>query len=98
MARKRCPTRKLQRKFPSATGRKVQYVDIPPDAQRKALLDMGMPDFLVTALLELQELHAAGKASKVDGTLALLIRRAPTTMDEFLREFANQFREQAAKA
>jgi uncharacterized protein YbjT (DUF2867 family) len=88
----------IAEKISRATGRNVQYVDIPPDAQRKALLDMGMPDFLVTALLELQELYAAGKASKVDSTLALLIRRAPTTMDDFLREFADQFREQAAKA
>ena len=81
-----------------ATGRKVQYVDISANAQRKALLEMGMSDFLVTALLELQEYYASGKASKVDGTLESLIHRAPTTMDEFLEEFAEQFRQPAAKA
>jgi uncharacterized protein YbjT (DUF2867 family) len=85
-------------KISKATGRKVQYVDIPPDAQRKALLDMGMPDFMITALLELQEYYGAGKASKVGGTLESLIHRAPTKMDDFLKEFADQFREQAAKA
>jgi uncharacterized protein YbjT (DUF2867 family) len=85
-------------KISKATGRKVQYVEIPPDAQRKALLDMGMPDFLVTALLELQEYYASGKASKVDGTLESLIHRAPIKMDAFLTEDADQFREQAAKA
>lgn len=88
----------IAEKISKPTGRKVQYVDIPPDAQRKALLDMGIPDFLVTALLELQEYYASGKASRVDGTLESLINRAPTTMDEFLKEFADQFREQAAKA
>lgn len=88
----------IAEKISKATGRKVQYVDIPADAQRKALLDMGMPDFLVTALLELQDYYASGKASIVDGTLESLIHRAPTTMDEFLKEFADQFREQAAKA
>ena len=85
-------------KISKATGRRVQYIDIPPDAQRKALLDTRMPDFLVTALLELQDYYAAGNASKVDGTLESLIHRAPTTMDAFLRENADQFREQAAKA
>jgi uncharacterized protein YbjT (DUF2867 family) len=85
-------------KISQATGRNVQYVDIPPDAQRKALSDMGMPDFMVAALLELQEYYASGKASKVDGTLESLIHRAPTKMDQFLREFADQFREQAANA
>jgi uncharacterized protein YbjT (DUF2867 family) len=88
----------IAEKISKATGRNVQYVDIPPDAQRKALLDMGMPDFLITALLELQEYYAAGKASKVDGTLELLINRAPAKMDDFLKENADQFREQAAKA
>jgi uncharacterized protein YbjT (DUF2867 family) len=85
-------------KISKATGRQVQYVDIAPDAQRKVLLDMGMPDFLVTALLELQEYYASGKASKVDGTLESLIHRAPMTTDHFLKENADQFREQAAKA
>jgi uncharacterized protein YbjT (DUF2867 family) len=85
-------------KISKATGRNVQYVDIPGDAQRKALLDMGMPDFLVTALLELQEYYASGKASIVDGTLESLIHRAPTKMDQFLKEFADQFRKQAANA
>jgi uncharacterized protein YbjT (DUF2867 family) len=85
-------------KISKATGRNVQYVDIPGDAQRKALLDMGMPDFMVTALLELQEYYASGKASIVDGTLESLIRRAPTKMDQFLKKFADQFREQAANA
>jgi len=85
-------------KISKVTGRQVQYVDIPPDAQRKALLNMDMPDFLVTALLELQEYYAAGNASRVDGTLESLIHRAPTKMDDFLKENADQFREQAAKA
>jgi uncharacterized protein YbjT (DUF2867 family) len=85
-------------KLSNATGRKVQYVDIPPDAQRKALLDMDMPDFVITALLELQEYYAAGKAARVDGTLESLTHRAPTKMDDFLKENAGQFREQATKA
>jgi hypothetical protein len=59
---------------------------------------MGMPDFMVTALLELQEYYASGKASRVDDTLESLIHRAPTKMDDFLKEFADQFREQAAQA
>ena len=88
----------IAEKISRVTGRKVQYLDIPPDAQRKALLDMGMPDSMITALLELQECYAAGKASKVDGTLESLIDRVPTKMDDFLRESADQFREQAAKA
>lgn len=85
-------------KISKVTGRQIHYVDIPPDAQRKALAEMGMPDFMITALLELQEYYAAGKASPVDGTLRSLIDRAPTTMDAFLKENVEQFRGRAAKA
>jgi uncharacterized protein YbjT (DUF2867 family) len=85
-------------KISTATGRKVRYVDIPPDSQRKALSDIGMPDFMITALLELQEYYASGKAGEVDGTLESLIHRAPTKVDDFLKESADHFGEQAAKA
>ena len=85
-------------KISKASGRMVQYVDIPPDAQFKALLAMGMPDFQANALLELQEYYASGKGSSVDGTLESLIHRAPAKMDDFLKENADQFRGQSAKA
>ena len=54
-------------KISTVTGREVQYVDIPASAQRKALADMGMPDWQITALLDLQEYYAGGKASKEIG-------------------------------
>jgi len=85
-------------KISSVTGRKVQYVDIPPSAQRRALADMGMPDWQITALLDLQEYYASGKASRVDDTVGSIIGRSETKMDEFLTEFADKFNEQAATA
>src|ERR1700760_4095732 len=39
------------------TGRTVKYVDIPLAAQRKSMLDAGMPEWQVNALLELQEYY-----------------------------------------
>lgn len=81
------------------TGRPVQFVDIPEDAQRKAMLDLGMPDWQVTALLDLQQyyskLHKGGEATH---TLAKLLGRAPLTLDQFLQENQDSFRSQAAGA
>jgi len=80
-------------------GRAVQYVDIPPDAQRKAMLDQGMPVWQVDVLLELQEYYTSGKGGGVDPLLLQnLLGRPPITMDRFLAEVAAEFRSQAAGA
>ena len=79
-------------------GITARYVDIPEEAQRKAMLDQGMPEWQVTALLELQQYYAGGKGDAVDEVLEGLLGRRPVTMDQFLKEFAGEFRGQAAKA
>jgi uncharacterized protein YbjT (DUF2867 family) len=79
-------------------AREVKYVDIPMDAQRKALLEQSMPEWLVTALLDLQQYYLNAQGRETDGLLRKLLGRAPITMDEFLTENAHEFRGQAANA
>jgi uncharacterized protein YbjT (DUF2867 family) len=88
----------VAQKISQHAGIAAKYVDIPVDAQRKAMLDQGMPDWQVTALLDLQEYYTGGKAGTVDGVLQRLLGRPSITMDKFLAEFAAEFRRQAAKA
>jgi uncharacterized protein YbjT (DUF2867 family) len=85
-------------KISKHAGRPVQYVDIPAEAQRKAMLDQGMPAWQVNALLDLQEFYTSGKGGTVDQVLSRLLGRAPIKMDSFLSEFAAEFRSQAASA
>jgi uncharacterized protein YbjT (DUF2867 family) len=81
------------------TGRSVQFIDIPEEAQRKAMLEMGMPDWQVTALLDLQQYYSKlGKGGEVTDTLPKLLDRAPITLDQFLNENKDSFRSQAAGA
>jgi uncharacterized protein YbjT (DUF2867 family) len=80
------------------TGVAARYVDIPVDAQRKAMLDQGMPEWQVTALLDLQAYYTGSQGGATDGLLARLLGRAPVTIDQFLKQHANEFRSQAAKA
>ncbi len=80
------------------SGVAARYVDIPEAAQRKAMLDQGMPEWQVTALLELQQYYTGGKGGTLDGVLEGLLGRPPITMDQFLEEYAGEFRGQAAKA
>ena len=62
-------------KITAATGVAAKYVDIPVDAQRSAMLAQGMPEWRVTALLDLQAYYTGGQGGEVDGTLAGLLGR-----------------------
>ena len=80
------------------TGIAAQYLDIPVEAQRKDMSDQGMPDWQVTALLDLQEYYRGGQGGSVDGLLEKLLGRPAVHMDAFLKEYATEFRGQSAKA
>jgi uncharacterized protein YbjT (DUF2867 family) len=88
----------LATKISKHAGRPAQYVDIPVDAQRKAMLDQGLPTWQADALLDLQAYYTGGKGGAVDDLLRRLLGRAPITMDQFLAESAGEFRSQAARA
>jgi uncharacterized protein YbjT (DUF2867 family) len=85
-------------KISRQTGTVARYVDIPAEAQRRAMLEQGMPEWQVTALLELQEYYTGGQGGSLDGVLEELLGRPARTMDQFLKESAAEFRGQAAKA
>ena len=80
------------------TGVAAQYVDIPMEALRKAMLDQGMPEWQVTALLELQEYYRGGQGGELDGVLERMLGRPAVRMNQFLEEYAGEFRGQAATA
>jgi uncharacterized protein YbjT (DUF2867 family) len=82
----------LADKISRQAGVPAQYVNIPIEAQRKAMLDQGMPEWQVTALLELEEYYINGSGDRVDGLLERLLERRPIRMDAFLKEFAAEFR------
>jgi len=86
----------LAEKISQASGRSVKYVDIPLEAQRNSMLEMGMPEWQVNALLDLQLFYVQGQGAQLDNVLQNLLGRPPITMDSFLAENAAAFREQAA--
>jgi uncharacterized protein YbjT (DUF2867 family) len=88
----------LAAKISQHAGIAARYVDIPAEAQRRAMLGQGMPDWLVTALLELQEYYTGGQGGTPDGTLAKALGRPPRTMDQFLGEHEAEFRSPTLEA
>jgi uncharacterized protein YbjT (DUF2867 family) len=88
----------VAQKITERTGVAARYVDIPLEAQRKAMLDQKMPEWQVTALIDLQQYYINGQGGDLDSTLKEILGRAPATLDQFLTESAAEFRSQAAKA
>jgi len=88
----------LAKRISKVAGRTVSYVDIPESAQREAMLGLGMPEWQVTALLELEQYYKQGGGAKTDGLLRTLIERDPVTLDQYLTSNAREFRDQAASA
>jgi uncharacterized protein YbjT (DUF2867 family) len=85
-------------KISHASGRGIQYENISVEQQKRSMLDQRMPEWQVTALLDLQAYYTGGKGGEVDEVVANLLGRAPTTMDQFLAEFADSFAAQAGEA
>jgi len=56
------------------------------------MLEQGMPEWQVTALLELQQYYTSGHGAVTDGLLARLLGHPPRRMDQFLAEHAAAFR------
>jgi len=88
----------LAARISKMTGRTVTFVDIPESAQREAMLGLGMPEWQVTALLELQQYYKQGDGARTDGLLQTLLGRAPVTLDQYLAANAREFKDQAAPA
>ena len=88
----------LAKRIAAKSGREVKHVNIPREAHQKAMLDLGMPAWQVTALIELQDYYVSGRTAAVDGVVEKILGRPARTMDAFLTEYANEFRGQAAGA
>jgi uncharacterized protein YbjT (DUF2867 family) len=81
----------LARRITAKSGRAVSHVNISREAHQKAMLDLGMPEWQVRALVELQDYYVSGRAASVDGLIENLLGRPARTMDQFLKEYAGKF-------
>ena len=88
----------LAEKISRASGRAVKFIDIPEEAQRKSMLDLGMPEWQVNALLELQQYYTHGQGGEITDVLPRLLGRPPITLDQFLSEFKDSFSRVATAA
>lgn len=88
----------LAARISRVAGRTVNFIDITESAQRDAMLGLGMPEWQVTALLELQQYYRRGGGARADTLLQTLLGRPPVTLDQYLMANAREFRDEAASA
>lgn len=74
------------------TGRTIRYVDVPEEAARKGMLDVGMPSWMVDAMMELHALDKAGYAAAVAPDLVQLLGRPAQTFEEFAKLHADRWK------
>jgi uncharacterized protein YbjT (DUF2867 family) len=72
-------------------GKPVRYVDVPPAAARKSMLEAGIEEWLVNDLLSLMEYFSSGQAAVVTSTIANVARIRPHTFRDFVRDYASMF-------
>lgn len=75
----------------AATGRHVEYVDVPPGAARDGLIAAGMPGWLVDHLDGAFALIREGAFEETTDTVRVLTGREPRSFAEFARDHADAF-------
>jgi len=74
------------------TGRTIKYVDVPESAAKKAMLDMGIPEWMAVAMNELHAVDKAGYATEVTSDVKTLTGKAPRSFLDFARDHAAKWK------
>jgi uncharacterized protein YbjT (DUF2867 family) len=82
----------IAEKLSAAIGRPVRYVNVTPDEAKQSMLQVGMPAWLVDALLELYGVVRGGYGAVVTKAVEQVTGKKPRSFDEFARDHAAAFR------
>ncbi|WP_040574779.1 SDR family oxidoreductase [Pontibacter sp. BAB1700] len=74
-----------------ATGKKVDFVDVPEEAAREAIKSHRTPASITDALLELYAAYKAGKSAKVSNTVQEITGRPPHSFRQFAQDYQECF-------
>ncbi len=74
-----------------ASGQSINYVDVPESAARDGMLQAGLPQGQVDALLELHAINKQSLWSTVTSDVQEVTGRPPTPFEQFARDYAVKF-------
>ena len=79
-----------------ATGREVEFVDLPDEAAAQGLVQAGLPAFAAEQVVEIFAQARLGVAAQVTATVELLTGRPPRDLSSFARDSSNLFSKRKA--
>lgn len=90
--------RQVAQKLSEVLGREIQFVNLPPDDLKNALVSAGVSQWNADALVDLQRLYREGKASAVTQDVRKILGREPRSLAQFLAENRGAFESEAVAA
>jgi uncharacterized protein YbjT (DUF2867 family) len=72
-----------------AVGKDVNYVPVPHEAAKQAMLGMGMPEWIADGYVELNKGFENGFANTTTDDVETLAGHEPRTFEQFARDFAS---------
>lgn len=81
----------VARQLTETTGKPVKYVDVPQEDARKAMREMGMPEWMVNDLVALYGFFAAGHGAATTDVVQRVGKATPRTFAQFAKENAELF-------
>ena len=77
--------------FSKVLGREVKYVDVPPEAARRSMVDAGLPEWTADAVNELNAALRQWRLTGVTDVVRRVGQKEPVTVEQFVREHAAAF-------
>jgi uncharacterized protein YbjT (DUF2867 family) len=75
----------------AATGREVEFVDVPDEGARQGLVAAGVPDFVADQMITIFSMFRQGVAARVTDTVENLMGSRPRSFAAFARDHAHVF-------
>jgi uncharacterized protein YbjT (DUF2867 family) len=88
----------VAQKLSEVLGREIQFVNLPPDDLKTALISAGVSEWNAEALIDLQRLYREGKASAVTEDVRKILDRKPRSLTQFLIENRGAFEPEVVAA
>jgi uncharacterized protein YbjT (DUF2867 family) len=73
-------------------GRTISYIDISESDARKGMMNIGMEDWLIDAIMEYYPIIKSGHASETTNTIEEVTGRKPILFSQFAKDYAKALR------
>lgn len=75
----------------TSIGKPVTYVDVPPEASRQSMIQMGFPEWAADNLLAMYSEFSASRYAQVSPVVAEVTHSEPRRLNQFLQEVTPAF-------